>query len=127
MLSNPTRLAALVIATLLMGCATAAGRCIDSETCCIETHPGNPAACGLTAAEAASLMAAGVGATGSHGQEEVWDDSHNAKLPEWKRRCIRSYGDCKDGWLDGPCYDCLRRCEGQKEWPADMCGPKRKR
>ncbi|RKH08838.1 hypothetical protein D7V97_18355 [Corallococcus sp. CA053C] len=100
---------------------------MDSETCCIEAHPGNPAACGLTAAEAATLMAAGVGATGTHGQEEVWDDSHNADLPEWKRECIRFYGDCKaqPGWK-GPCYDCMRQCEGQKEWPLDMCRPGRR-
>jgi hypothetical protein len=50
-----------------------------------------------------------------------WDDSHNADLPEWKRRCIRTYGECQeDGWT-GSCYACFRYCEGQQEWPIDKC------
>jgi hypothetical protein len=56
---------------------------------------------------------------------QEWDDSHNADLPEWKRECIRFYGDCKDAKFTGPCYECLRRCEGQQEWPLDMCAPSR--
>ncbi|ATB50984.1 hypothetical protein MYMAC_006641 [Corallococcus macrosporus DSM 14697] len=55
------------------------------------------------------------------------DDSHNADLPEWRRRCIRNYGDCKEGLFAGPCYDCLRMCEGQQDWPIEVCGPKRKK
>ena len=42
---------------LSLNCATAA-TCMDSVTCCVETHPGIPEACGLTAAEAATIMAA---------------------------------------------------------------------
>ncbi|RKH97786.1 hypothetical protein D7Y04_25490 [Corallococcus sp. AB038B] len=108
------------------GCATAT--CLDSETCCVEAHPGNPAACGLTAGEAAALMGATAGAgtaaaiTSSQAKEDEF--AHNAHLPEWKQRCIRAWNDCADGRLDGPCTACLRRCEGQHEWPADMCGPK---
>ena len=82
-------------------------------------------AAGLSASEAASLMAgakaadSAAAATDSTTQE--WDDSHNAALPDWKRRCIRAYGDCQDfGWT-GSCHDCLRYCEGQQEWPSDKC------
>lgn len=113
-----------ILAALSLGCATIA---MDTETDCIQRHPGMPEACGLTASEAAVIMAAGVGATGTHGQAEGWDDSHNAELPEWKRRCIRAYGDCKDNEWVGPCYECLRYCEGQHEWPAKMCSPRKRR
>ncbi len=58
----------------------------------------------------------------------VWDDAHNEALPEWKRECIRFYGDCETepGWT-GACYDCLRYCEGQHEWPTNRCFPPKKR
>lgn len=118
----------LVLATLttmlFMSCATAGGTCLNTVTCCIEAHPGNPEACGLTASEAAAILAAASAATATTSAVEEWDDSHNANLPEWKRRCIRNYGDCKDGLFSGPCYDCLRRCEGQQEWPLDICEAK---
>nr|WP_223782036.1 hypothetical protein [Myxococcus sp. AS-1-15] len=97
--------------------------CTDTVSCCLQKSRGNPEACGLTASEAATLMAGGQAAS----NPAEWDDSHNESLPEWKRRCIRAYGDCQDGLFSGPCYDCMRRCEGQHEWPIDMCEPKRKR
>lgn len=56
---------------------------------------------------------------------EEWDDSHNSALPDWKRECIRLYGDCKDAKFTGSYYECLRRCEGQQECPLDMCVPSR--
>lgn len=40
---------ATLAATLFMSCATAGGTCLNTVTCCIEAHPGNPEACGLTA------------------------------------------------------------------------------
>ncbi|WP_240359423.1 hypothetical protein [Pyxidicoccus trucidator] len=113
-------------AGLSLSCATAAVTCMDSVTCCIEAHPVTPEACGLTAAEAATLMAASVAATGTHSSTEEWDDSHNASLPEWKRRCIRAYGDCKEFGWSGSCHDCFRYCEGQHEWPEDRCTPPKK-
>lgn len=57
----------------------------------------------------------------------VWDDAHNAALPEWKRRCIRAYGDCREFDWSGSCYNCFRTCEGQQEWPEDQCSPRRKK
>jgi hypothetical protein len=98
--------------------------CMDTETCCLQRNPGNPEACGMSASEAAAILAATAAAMGS--ATEVWDDSHNASLPEWKQRCIRNYGDCQDRGWTGSCYDCLRYCEGQQEWPDDKCHPQRK-
>ena len=141
--SSPSLLA-LTVAALTLSCSSPAhstasrrdfyaqATCTDSVTCCVQRHPGNPEACGLSASEAASLMAgakaAGSAATDEGGASAEWDDSHNANLPEWKRRCIRAYGDCQDfGWT-GSCYDCLRYCEGQREWPSDKCyRPKKRR
>lgn len=136
---NSRSLLAPVIAALVLGCSSSAhspvsrrdyfaqATCADSVSCCVQRNPGAPEACGLSASEAASLMAgakaAGSAAAGDAAQE--WDDSHNAALPEWKRRCIRAYGDCKDAIYSGPCYHCFRLCEGQQEWPVDVCRPRK--
>ncbi|RKG71120.1 hypothetical protein D7V80_02995 [Corallococcus sp. CA054B] len=128
----------MLAAAALAGCSSGAhasastrdlyaqATCVDSETCCIQRNPGNPAACGLTAAEAAAIMAAATGAAGSHGAQ-LEDYKDDVRLPEWKQRCIRTWNECADGRYSGPCTECLRRCEGQHEWPIEMCGPKRRR
>lgn len=111
----------VLIAGLLMSCATVAGSCIDSESCCIEAHPGNPAACGLTEAEAAALIgtaaAAGAATTATLA----------AQNEGWKQQCIDTYVKCKSEnnplWV-GDCYACLRRCEGQRQWPFALCHPR---
>ncbi|CAM3107009.1 Lipoprotein [Corallococcus soli] len=109
------------LAALGLGCATIA---MDTETDCIQRHPGLPEACGLTASEAAIIMTAGIGATGGHAGSDVGDYVDDLRLPAWKNRCLRTWHECADGRFTGPCTDCLRRCEGQHEWPLDMCGPK---
>ncbi|MFY2562973.1 hypothetical protein ACN469_35595 [Corallococcus terminator] len=137
-MSKPTGflLLALAYAALALGCsgsahstanrdAYAQATCMDSETCCIQRFGSE--ACGFTKTEAAILMAGAKEATSGASDAEEWADAHNENLPEWKRRCIRNYGDCKEGRFSGPCYDCMRRCEGQQEWPLDMCDAKRKR
>ncbi|AEI62613.1 hypothetical protein [Corallococcus macrosporus] len=107
--------------------AYALASCTDTVSCCVQRNPGIPEACGLTAAEAASHMAGvKMAVEAADDAPAEWDDSHNAALPDWKRRCIRAYGDCKeDGWR-GRCYACFRECEGQQRWPADKCYPKDK-
>ena len=138
---NSRCLLALALAALALGCSSTAhspasrrdsyaqATCMDTVTCCLQRNPGAPEACGLSASEAASLMAgakaAGRAAAETDSATQEWDDSHNAALPEWKRRCIRDYGDCKDAIYEGPCYDCLRRCERQQEWPISMCRPRK--
>ena len=127
----------LFVAALTLNCASSAhstanrrdyyvqSTCVDSVTCCLQRNPGSPEACGLSASEAAVLMGGAKAAADAAAQE--WDDSHNSDLPEWKRRCIRAYGDCQElGW-SGSCYDCFRFCEGQQEWPEDKCSPSRKK
>jgi hypothetical protein len=136
-------LLALAVAALALGCSSTAhspasrrdyyaqANCTDTVTCCVQRNPGAPEACGLSASEAASLMAgakaAGRAAAQTDSATQEWNDSHNAALPEWKRECIRFYGDCKDSRFSGPCYDCLRRCEGQQSWPFEMCRPRKQR
>ena len=130
------------MAALALGCSSSAhspasrdfyaqATCTDTVTCCVQRNPGNSEACGLSASEAASLMAgakaASSAAAATDSATQDWDDSHNEALPEWKRECIRLYGDCKDAAYSGPCYDCFRLCEGQQEWPLDKCVPRRKR
>jgi hypothetical protein len=125
---NSRSLLALALAALVLGCSSSAhspasrrdsyvqATCMDSVSCCVQRNPGAPEACGLSAAEAASLMAgakaAGSAAAATDSAAQEWDDSHNAALPDWKRECIRFYGDCWEARFSGPCYDCLRRCEG---------------
>ncbi|WAM26441.1 hypothetical protein [Myxococcus sp. NMCA1] len=132
-----------ISANLVLGCSSSAtgttsrhdayalATCSDTVSCCIQRNPGVPEACGLTASEAALYMAGVKTAMDEATKEEeapvIWDDAHNGDLPEWRRECIRFYGDCKTepGWT-GPCYECLRRCEAQEEWPVSMCKPGRK-
>ncbi|RKH90337.1 hypothetical protein D7Y21_06685 [Corallococcus sp. AB045] len=113
-----------ILAALSLGCATVA---MDTETDCIQRHPGLPEACGLTAAEAAAIMAAAVGATGTHSSANASDYVDDPRLPDWKNRCLRTWNECADGRYGGDCTACLRRCKGQHEWPIDLCGPKRRR
>lgn len=53
------------------------------------------------------------------------DYSNNDSLPEWKQDCIRKYNRCQDRRWMGNCHDCMRLCEGQHEWPEEMCKPRR--
>ncbi|MET0404473.1 MAG: hypothetical protein ABW123_18820 [Cystobacter sp.] len=90
----------------------------STVACCIKKHPGDPAgACGATQSEVDQVLRAV--RAGSDADDD--DYSNNSSLPEWKQDCIRNYNRCLDrGWI-GKCDDCLRRCEGQHEWPRDMC------
>lgn len=103
---------------------------MDSETCCIQRR--GPEACGFTASEAAALMAAAAEAAGTATSSgtKVNDYVEDSRLPEWKNRCIRLYGDCENqNWADqkGSCFACFERCTGDHEWPFDLCRPKKGR
>ncbi|WP_043709280.1 hypothetical protein [Corallococcus macrosporus] len=123
-----------LLAALSLGCSSSAtttasrrgayalASCTDTVSCCIQRNPGMPDACGLTAAEAASHMAGVKMAVEAAAEEE---DAHNAELPEWKRRCISTYAECKEADWMGSCYDCFRYCEGQEEWPVNKCRPRK--
>ncbi|WP_223752158.1 hypothetical protein [Myxococcus sp. XM-1-1-1] len=42
----------------------------------------------------------------------------------WKQQCMDLYVLCKDQkkprWT-GDCYACFRNCEGQRQWPFNLC------
>jgi hypothetical protein len=106
----------------------------SSMVCCIKKFPRTPVeSCGATAAEAAEVLngvkvlneATQPTADGTAQEEGDDEFAHNAHLPEWKQRCIRAYSQCQDDAWTGSCHDCLRRCEGQHEWPTTMCGPRK--
>jgi hypothetical protein len=118
--------------------AQAAGTCWNSMSCCIQNHPFTFVEnCGADPLEAAKILKTlEVLYTTAHPEakeaaeadvaevEQAEDWTSIADLPEWKQRCIKSYYACKDkGWA-GKCDDCLRRCEGQREWPTSMCRPR---
>ncbi|NOK20382.1 hypothetical protein HMI50_25505 [Corallococcus carmarthensis] len=89
----------------------------SSISCCVKTHPGNPARCGATDLEAEDILLF------ARAEEELSRD-----LPEWKRACLETYVQCQEDHWMGSCYDCFRYCEGQRgEWPDDRCRPKRKK
>ncbi|QQR45075.1 hypothetical protein JKA73_02725 [Myxococcus xanthus] len=103
--------------------AYAQAACLDSATCCIQRF--GPDGCGLSAAEAAVLMTGAQAA--AEGDIPDAEAAQNSSLPDWKRRCIQNYVNCKEyDWM-GSCYDCMRYCEGQQEWPDDKCRPRGKR
>jgi hypothetical protein len=99
----------------------------SSTVCCIKKFPLTPVeSCGASLAEVDRVLSDMSAAL--HAAQALEDDfAHNAHLPEWKQLCIKGFVTCKnEGWT-GSCYDCLRRCEGQQEWPAEMCGPRKKK
>ncbi len=106
----------------------------NTMTCCIQKYPYDPVgACGATATDIAAAIEAGVlvenalqrrtdeGAGEGEG-EEAGDPDEG-----WREHCRDTYVLCKDQkrprW-EGPCYDCFRFCEGQRQWPFHMCWQK---
>lgn len=112
-----------------------------SLVCCIKKFPSTAMeSCGATLEEVAEVLSgvrvlneaaeatehADAAEDAAQGKED--DFANNAHLPAWKQRCIKNYYACQQepDWT-GPCYDCLRRCEGQREWPIAMCSPAKSR
>ncbi len=100
-----------------------------SVNCCIKKFPLSPvercAATEVQVLEALNGLRMAYEAAQNAGDEED-DFANNLHLPEWKQRCIRNFVDCKnEGWM-GSCYQCLRYCEGQQEWPFNQCRKRRK-
>jgi len=100
--------------------------------CCIKNYPLSPAeSCAASPEEILKTLAFMEAAFQSEqytedADEDADDFANNAHLPEWKQRCIKGFVDCENKrWL-GNCYDCLRYCEGQREWPGQACRPRGK-
>jgi hypothetical protein len=129
--TNPTLLAglAILLGGFAAGCAAALCQAGEpSVNCCIKKFPLSPVeSCAATEAEALIVLnGLRMAYEASQNTEDAEDDfANNAHLPEWKRECIGNYVACKNepDWT-GPCYDCLRRCEGQQRWPFGMCSPR---
>ncbi|WP_434385572.1 hypothetical protein [Melittangium boletus] len=116
---------------LLAQAVTVACRPGDSTmVCCIKKHPCDPSgACGATASDVEAVVNAGArsetalerGVKGKEGEAE--DDPDEG----WREHCRDTYVLCRDQnkprWV-GPCYDCFRLCEGQRQWPFTLCWQK---
>ncbi len=95
--------------------------------CCIKKFPLSPVeSCAATEVQVLEILNGlrmAYEAAKKAGDAEN-DFANNADLPEWKQECISNYVACKSepDWT-GPCYACLRRCEGQQRWPFAMCSP----
>jgi hypothetical protein len=96
----------------------------STMACCIKKHPYDPVgACGASPSEIEQALRA----VRSDEDEDEDDFANNASLPRWKQKCIRYYNACVNDRWTGKCDDCLRRCEGQHEWPFEMCDERKRR
>jgi hypothetical protein len=129
--TNSTLVVGLAALLVLFAAGAAAALCHPGETsvaCCIRKFPLSPIeSCAATEVEALEVLnglrMAYEAAKKAGGTAD--DFANNADLPEWKQECISNYVACKSepDWT-GPCYACLRRCEGQQRWPFAMCSPR---
>ncbi len=123
----------VLCSALTTGCAAQALSCQPGEPsmdCCIKKFPLSPVeSCGASPSDANSVlfaMAAAIAAAEQdHAPEDTDDFANNKDLPEWKQRCIKSYYACVNQRWKGDCYACIRRCEGQQDWPVRMCRPRK--
>jgi hypothetical protein len=110
----------VLICGLVSGCAAAIA-CRPGEStvdCCIKKYP-------LTALESCTASRSDVLRVLRDISLKIDDEEfeNNEDLPTWKQECIKNFVHCVDDSWGGPCYDCIRRCEGQHKWPAEMCPP----
>jgi hypothetical protein len=123
---------------LAVGCAASLCQLGEpSVNCCVKKFPLTPEqSCGVSAAEAAALlqamqMAGDVAAEEAMAQRDEAAKGTAVDDPDegWREHCRDNYVLCKDQkkprWV-GDCYACFRNCEGQKQWPFDLCHPKRR-
>lgn len=99
--------------------------CTDTVSCCAQRNPGVPEACGLTAGEVAAHLATMDAAMRRVNKENAEEDDDADE--GWKEHCRDTYVLCRDAkkprW-DGDCYACFRYCEGQRQWPYELCSRK---
>jgi len=131
----------LSLAILWGACAAgcAAALCQPGEpsvNCCVKKFPLTPEqSCGIPAAEAAALLKTMEMANEAAEEEAAAEKDAATKEatqddPDegWREHCRDSYVQCRDQrkprWV-GDCHACFRYCEGQRQWPFDLCYPKR--
>jgi len=109
--------------------------CWDSESCCVERNPFTAVeSCGADPtrvvsilkrlAEAYATLESTSGAETpptAEGTETTQAEAAAQRVPPWKKKCIEKYVRCVNENWAGRCDGCLRRCEGQREWPQHMC------
>jgi hypothetical protein len=115
---SPRLWVAVLVAGLVSGCAAAiACRPGDSTVdCCIKKYPLSPLE-NCTASRSDVLRV--LRDMSLRIDDEEFEN--NKDLPEWKQICIKNFVRCQDEGWKGPCYDCIRYCEGQHEWPEAKC------
>lgn len=98
--------------------------------CCIKKYPLHPLeSCTASPSQVeqalrdiASAISVQSAVEDEDGKEAGVDAfANNKDLPRWKQRCIQLYVACVDEGWQGSCYDCIRTCEGQQDWPFDKC------
>ncbi len=63
--------------------------------------------------------------TDEEGQEKA-KEKPPAEDPDegYRQHCIDMYVLCQHRKWSGNCHDCLRYCQGQKQWPFNICTKK---
>lgn len=92
----------------------------SSMVCCIKKFPLSPVESCAAAAEEIFETLNGLKMAIDEGEF-----ANNANLPKWKQACIKGFVRCTDERWTGNCYECLRYCEGQHEWPGEKCRERR--
>lgn len=115
---NGRAYAALVLAGTLSCSESSVCSPTDSTlSCCVKNNPFNPERCGATPEEAAVIFTAAAALAYA---ATVEDSAQN-------QRCIDTYVKCIEQRWTGNCYDCMRYCQGQHQWPLQLCAPRAKR
>jgi hypothetical protein len=102
--------------------AQAAVECSPNDStvsCCIKQHPGDPERCGVAAPpkpDVDDTVRAAEAASESAREKEADPEEG------YRDHCIDMYVLCQLRKWSRNCHDCLRYCQGQKQWPFDVCG-----
>lgn len=96
--------------------------------CCIKNFPATPVqSCGATVVEVAEVLngaqvlgeAAGAADEGAQGKAD--EDAAEDPDEGYRQHCIDMYVLCVHRKWTGNCHDCLRYCQGQRQWPFNIC------
>jgi hypothetical protein len=115
---NGRAYAALLLAGTLSCSESGVCSPMDSTlSCCVKNNIFNPERCGATPEEAAAIVTAAAALA----------YAATVDPEDWQHQCINRYVDCIEQRWTGSCYDCLRNCEGQRNWPFSICAPRTNR
>ncbi|MCP3143729.1 hypothetical protein [Pyxidicoccus xibeiensis] len=92
--------------------------------CCIKKFPTTAAeSCAATAVEVAEVLAGlqVLGETASAVTDGAPEEDEEDPDEGYRQHCIDMYVLCVHRKWTGDCHDCLRYCQGQKQWPFNIC------